>query len=142
MELLPIFSKLQCQIPAEDSAITYCCQAHKADQNQRHPSLSSAILSRSCVIWYVSFGCPRFLFPGGLLYHACFGVHVGGILRTWPRYLNVLFNIVDLISSAFVLLSTSSLVINSFHLMFRSLCKHLVWKLASFCSIFVHVTEQ
>ena len=46
-----------------------------------------------------------------------------------------LFNIVDLIG-------TSSLVINSFQLMHRSLHKHLVWKFASFSSICFHVSEQ
>ena len=39
--------------------------------------------------------------------------------------LHRIFNNVDLIGSAFALLETSSLVMNSFHLMFRILRKHL-----------------
>ena len=70
------------------------------------------------VCWYVSFGHP--LFSDGLQYHACFGVFVGSIQRTWPKYFHLLFNIVDLIVSTFALLWTSSLVMNSFHLRFRS----------------------
>ena len=76
-------------------------------------------------------------FLADLQCHACLGVIVGGIRKTWPNYDHLLFNIVDLIGSAFALLSTSSLVINSYHLMYRSLRKYLVWKLASFGSIFV-----
>ena len=97
------------------------------------------------VRWYVSFGRPRFLFPDDLQYHVWFGVRVGGIPKTWPKYIHVLFNIVDLIGSAFALLNTSSLVINLFHLMFRRLRKYLVWKLASFSSFYLvvsHVSEQ
>ena len=50
-------------------------------------------------------------------------------------YVLMLLVIVDLIDLVFALLSTSSLVINSFHLMFRRLRKHPVWKLANFSSI-------
>ena len=95
------------------------------------------------VHWYVSFCRPCFLCPDGLQYYACFSVLVGGILRTRPKYL--LSNIVDLIGSAFALLSTSSLVINLFYLMFKRLHKHLVWRLASFsstCLVVFHVSEQ
>ena len=76
--------------------------------------------------WYVSFGCPLFLFPDGFRYHACFGVLVGGILRTWPKYLHLLFSFVDVIGRTFALLRASSLMMNSFHLMFRSLHKRVV----------------
>ena len=78
------------------------------------------------VRWNVSFVLPRFLFPDGLQYHACFGVLVGGIINIWPRYLKLLVSIDDLISSTFAI-STASLVMNSFYLMFRSLNKHEVW---------------
>ena len=71
-----------------------------------HPFLSSAILSRFCgfifwvcaslvmVHWYISFVHPLFLFPDGFKYHASFGVLVGGILRTWLKYLQLLFTVV------------------------------------------------
>lgn len=78
----------------------------------------------------------RFRFFNGFQYHACLGVLVGGILLTWPKYLNLRLNFVDLIDSAFALLRTSSVVMNSLHLMFKHLRKHLVWKLTSLCSIF------
>ena len=73
------------------------------------------------VRWNVSFGLPRFLFPDGLQYHACFDVLVGGIINIWPRYHKLFLSIDDLISSTFTILSTASLVMNSFYLMFRSL---------------------
>ena len=47
--------------------------------------------------WYVSFGHPHSLFLNGLQYHTCFGVLVGGILRTWTKYLHLLLKTVDLI---------------------------------------------
>ena len=50
------------------------------------------------VRWNVSFGLPRFLF---LHYHACFDVVVGGFIKVWPRYINLLLRIDDLISSTF-----------------------------------------
>lgn len=55
-----------------------CHQTHKAESNQRPPSLSSTILSRSCALivwvwaslfityWYVSFVRTHFPFPDGL----------------------------------------------------------------------------
>ena len=71
------------------------------------------------VRWCVSFGYPRFLFPDGLQYCACFGVLIGSKGMT-QIFLLFLFNIVDMIGSPFALLNTS-LVINSFHLLFRNL---------------------
>ena len=100
------------------------------------------LLSRSCVSFglatvrlCVRFGRPLFLFPEGFQYNACFGVLVSDVLRSCPKYFHLL-NIVDLIGSAFALLWTSSLVMNSFHLML-SLRKHLAGvELVSFCSLF------
>ena len=65
------------------------CQTHKTESNQRHPFLSAAIPSTSCVFifcicvslamvhWYIPFERP--LFPDGFPYHACFGVLVVSI---------------------------------------------------------------
>ena len=41
-----------------------CCQEYKAEGNRRHPSLSTAILSRSCVFIFWVWGSVGF---GGLL---------------------------------------------------------------------------
>ena len=87
-----------------------------------------------CFIWSSLFPLSRW-FPVPRL----IGVCVGGILRTWPKYLHLLFNIVNLIGSAFTLSGTSSLMIHLLFLMFTSLYKHLVWKLVSFSSFFVFV---
>ena len=53
------------------------------------------------VHWFVSFGCPLFLFSdsASFQYHASFSILVGGLLRTWPKYL---FNIVDLFKDFFI----------------------------------------
>ena len=84
-----------------------CRQAHKAEDNRRHPFLSAAVLSGSCVFitfvcaslamvrWYFSLGRPLFLSPYGFRYHACFGVLVGDSLRIWHKCIHLLFNIVD-----------------------------------------------
>ena len=127
-------------------------QAHKTKQSM--PPISTFIHSfkvwclnvfvwASLVMfrWYLFFGCPRFLFPDGLQYHACFSVLVGAILRKWRKYLHFSFNIIDLIGSAFVCLCASALVINTFYLMFRSLHKHLVWSLSIFCGCFPCFSE-
>ena len=88
----------------------------QAEKNRRQPFLYVAIHSRSCVFifwvyaslamvrWYVSFGCPLFLFTDGFQYHACFCVLGCGILRTPPKYIHILFNMFDLIGCTSVLL--------------------------------------
>ena len=116
-------------------------QAHETKQSMPSISLFSLSFKVWCLNvfvcaslvmfrWYLFFGCPRFLFPDGLQYHACFSVLVGAILRKWRKYLHFSFSIIDLIGSAFVRLCASALVINKFYLMFRSLYKHLVWTLS------------
>ena len=63
--------------------------------------------------WVSSFPFSTWFPAPRLFLHSCLG-----ILRTWPKYFHLLFNIVDLIDSAFVHLRTSSLVMDLFHLMF------------------------
>ena len=95
--------------------------------------------------WFVGtflFGSP--LFPDGFLLWCPCWQHSKDIAQIlwcpcWQHSKDMAqippssFQHCCLIGSAFALLRTSSLVINSFHLMFRSLHKHLVWKLATFC---------
>ena len=48
--------------------------------------------SLAMVPWYLSYERP--FFPHGFQCQACFGVFVGDILRTWPKYIHLLSNIV------------------------------------------------
>ena len=118
---------------------THCVIRHT---RQRAMTPSSSVFSLEMAHLYVSLGVFVSFFQMYLC-HACFGVLVGSILRTWPRYL--IFNIVDLIDSAFTLLRTSFLLMNSFNLTFTSVHKHLVRNLVCFCSNYFgcfHVSKQ
>ena len=66
------------------------------------------------VHWSLLLGVPFPCFPDALQYHACFDILVGGILIIWPKYILLMFNIVEFIGSVFAVFRTSSYVINLF----------------------------
>ena len=92
-----------------------------------HLSLFSEVMP--LLRWFFSTFCWVSSFSRWI--PACYCFLVGIILRTFKISLSN-FQMIDY---AFALLRTPSLVMNSLHLMYRSLHNHLVYKCTTFCYI-------
>ena len=116
-----------------------CLVAHRASTERLHSDLSTAavlasahhlhparFLSFSTVRRQVVLGLPLFLFPSGAQVNAVLQMFAGSPLNVCPINFHLLFIIILLSLSIYVLINSSSLLMCSCHFIFMILLKHFV----------------